>query len=59
MRVSLDAYTADDLPVSGASLILQEDIMFEQGEVRIYDKKGLTQKDEDDDLEYGVRAKVY
>jgi hypothetical protein len=57
--VSLDAYTTDDLPVSGASLILQEDIMFEQGEVRMYDKKGLTQKDEDDDLEYGVRAKVY
>jgi hypothetical protein len=55
----LDAYTTDDLPVSGASLILQEDIMFEQGEVRMYDKKGLTQKDEDDDLEYGVRAKVY
>jgi hypothetical protein len=58
-RVSLDAYTTDDLPASSARLVFQEEIMFEQGEVRMNNKENLTQMDEDDDLENLVRVKVY
>jgi hypothetical protein len=50
-RVGLDAYAIDDLPISRARLILQEEIMFEQWEVRMYCNKGLAQMDEARDLE--------
>jgi hypothetical protein len=56
-RVSLDAYTANNLLVSSARLIFQE-IMLEQREVRMYGKKGLAQMDKDGNLEDGVRVKV-
>jgi hypothetical protein len=51
VRVSLNAYATDDLSIRIARLILQAEIMFEQREVRMNGKKGLTQMDEDGDLE--------
>jgi hypothetical protein len=47
----LDAYTADNLLVGNARLVFQEEVMFEQGEARMDGEKGLTQMDEDRDLE--------
>jgi hypothetical protein len=56
---SLDAYATDNFLVNGARLILQEEIMFEQREIKMYDKEGLAQMDEDGDLDDGVRVKMH
>jgi hypothetical protein len=42
MRVSLEAYVANNLPFIGAGLIPQQEIAFEQGKIRMHAKKGLT-----------------
>jgi chromosome condensin MukBEF MukE localization factor len=57
MRASLDAYATDDVSVRNARLVRQEEIMFEQWEVRRNGEKDLTQMDEDGDLKDQVRVR--
>jgi hypothetical protein len=58
-RVSLDAYTTDNLPLSSARLILQEEILFERREISMYRKEDFAQMDKDDNLEDGVRVEMH
>jgi hypothetical protein len=57
-QANLNANTTNDLLVSGARLIFQEEIMLEHREVGVYGKKSLTQMNEDVDLEDGVRVEM-
>jgi hypothetical protein len=58
VRASLDAYTANNLSVIGARLILQEEVAFEQGEVWRHDEEDLTHMHKDSDLKNGVRVQM-
>jgi hypothetical protein len=49
--VRLNADTTDHLPLSGAWLILQEEVMLEEGEVGVDGEISFTQMNENDDLE--------
>jgi hypothetical protein len=52
----LETHTSDNLAVSGAWLVFQEKIIFEQREIRQNAEKCLTEMDEDDDLKNGIRV---
>jgi hypothetical protein len=55
-RAGLETHTSDNLAVSGAWLVFEEKIIFEQGEIRRNAEKCLTEMDEDDDLKNGIRV---
>jgi hypothetical protein len=54
----LEAYTANNLPLIDAELILQEEIAFEHGEIQRHAKKGLTKMHKDDNLKDGLRVEM-
>jgi hypothetical protein len=58
VRASLEAYTANKLPLIDAGLILQEEIAFEQGEIWRHAKKGLAKMHRDGNLKDGVMVEM-
>jgi hypothetical protein len=57
-QASLNTNTTNNLLVSNARLIFQEEIMLEQRKVGVYGEISLAQIDQDDDLENGVRVEM-
>jgi hypothetical protein len=54
----LEAHTSDNLAVSGARLILQEEVALENRKIRRNAKKCFIEMDEDGDLKNGVRVEM-
>jgi hypothetical protein len=57
-RAGLETHPSDNLAVSSARLILQEEVIFEQRKVRGNAKKCLAKMDKDNDLKNGVRVEM-
>jgi hypothetical protein len=57
-RVGLETYTSNNLAVSGAQLIFQEEVALEKRKIRRNAKKCLAEVDEDGDLKNGVRVEM-
>jgi hypothetical protein len=53
-RPGLETRTIDNLAVSSARLVFQEEVISEQTKIRGNAKKCLTKMDKDDDLENGI-----
>jgi hypothetical protein len=57
-RAGLETHPSDNLVVSGARLVFEEEVIFEQRKVRGNAKKCLAKMDKDDDLKNGVRVEI-
>jgi hypothetical protein len=55
---SLDADTTNNFLISGTQLILQEEVMLEQGEVGIDSEISIAQMNKDGDLEKVIRVEM-
>jgi hypothetical protein len=54
VRASLKTHAPNDLSVGGARLILQEEVIFEEREIRRNPEKSFTKMDENGDLKNRV-----
>jgi hypothetical protein len=57
-RADLETHGPNNLAVSGARLIFQEKVVFEQREIRQNAKKCFVEMDEDDDLKNRIRVEI-
>jgi hypothetical protein len=57
-RLSLEAYTPNNLPVGSTQLVLQEKVVFEESEVRRNPEEEFTKMDEKGNLKNGVRVEM-
>jgi hypothetical protein len=57
-RAGLETHTSDNLAVSDAQLVFQEEVIFEQRKIRGNAKKCLIKMDKDGDLEGQIRVEM-
>jgi hypothetical protein len=58
VRAGLETHTSDNLAVSDARLIFQEEVTLKKRKIMRNAKKCLTKMDEDGDLENGIRVEM-
>jgi hypothetical protein len=56
MRVSLETYAPNNLPVGGTQLVLQEKVVFKEREVRKNPEENFAKMDENGNLKNGARV---
>jgi hypothetical protein len=57
-RADLETHPSDNLAVSSAQLVFQEEVIFEQRKVRGNGKKCFAKMDKDGNLKNGVRVEI-
>jgi predicted house-cleaning NTP pyrophosphatase (Maf/HAM1 superfamily) len=57
-RAGSETHTSENLVVSSAQLIFQEEVTLEKRKIKRNAKKCLAKMDEDDDLENGIRVEM-